>query len=203
MTEEPDWPFFVILMSVALQSLKSLSQKHGYLWAWCFFCHPLFWGRHPDLTLFSWILKFDKINYLLYCLYRFSFILSNLDFMDIQTKMSFWRNYRLSWGGWSEVCNFLWFVVISHHVTINSSMSQWTNVDLSVRSYAIHWPEGNFTRTPQDHTLKISKQVPHHRSLSPRGQWEFFFFFWLAASAANHYTTRWVRRPAIYTATQS
>ena len=27
--------------------------------------------------------------------------------------------------------------------------------------------------------------------------------FWLAASAANHYTTRWVRRPAIYTATQS
>ena len=27
--------------------------------------------------------------------------------------------------------------------------------------------------------------------------------FWLAASAANHYTTRWVRLPAIYTATQS
>ena len=27
--------------------------------------------------------------------------------------------------------------------------------------------------------------------------------FWLAASAANPYTTRWVRRPAIYTATQS
>ena len=27
--------------------------------------------------------------------------------------------------------------------------------------------------------------------------------FWLAASAANHYTTRWVRRPTIYTAIQS
>ena len=32
---------------------------------------------------------------------------------------------------------------------------------------------------------------------------DHIYSYWLAASAANHYTTRWVRRTAIYTATQS